>query len=357
MSLLVLESYGSLVAGRIGNPLLTKEDYDQNDAEEMELMDIKWCLASVLRRAEKFKQITGRYDFRDANVSTLGFDKSKVTCFRCSEKGHFKRECTNREASGAQNPFGKNDYYRKAIYHQVAQQPYQQQSPQTTHGIEESKKAYLVNQDDERSSKGFSWDKYISAESKACLTDQDDERLPKGFSWDDYDPNRTSGHKAFVAQIKEDSVDDYYAEIMKEHLKYLAKRDANVRVTKKKVKKQDDRDDDNSYYAKRMKEHLKFLAERDKNDEDVRVIKKQVKEIPAFKIEKEADAEKVSETCENCATMKKHNNELIHNMNKLKESYDVLNKAMNQYNESSRKSSIITLRCVLSLNKNWKLRG
>ncbi|KAJ0927083.1 putative transcription factor interactor and regulator CCHC(Zn) family [Helianthus annuus] len=129
MSLLgmVLESYSSFVAGKIGNPMLTKEDYDQIDAEEMELMDIKWCMASVLRRAEKFKQITGRDDFREAHVSTLGFDKSKVTCFHCREKGHFKRECTNREASGAQNPFGNNDYHKKAIYHQVTQQPYQQQ--------------------------------------------------------------------------------------------------------------------------------------------------------------------------------------------------------------------------------------
>ncbi|KAM0049960.1 hypothetical protein Hdeb2414_s0008g00292041 [Helianthus debilis subsp. tardiflorus] len=83
MSLLatVLESYEGMVAGRIRNPMLTKEDYDQIDAEEMELMDIKWCLASVLRRAEKFKMITGRDDFRDANVSTLGFNKYKVTCF------------------------------------------------------------------------------------------------------------------------------------------------------------------------------------------------------------------------------------------------------------------------------------
>ncbi|KAJ0435694.1 putative transcription factor interactor and regulator CCHC(Zn) family [Helianthus annuus] len=150
MSLLgtVLESYGSFVAGRIGNPMLTKEDYDQIDAEEMELMDIKWCLASVLRRAEKFKQITGRDDFRDACVSNLGFDKSKVTCFRCRKKGHFKRECTNREASGAQNPFNNNDYYQRAIYHQVAQQ---QQEPQVAHGrkvIEESsKRACLVNQE------------------------------------------------------------------------------------------------------------------------------------------------------------------------------------------------------------------
>ncbi|KAJ0496279.1 putative transcription factor interactor and regulator CCHC(Zn) family [Helianthus annuus] len=136
MSLLgtILESYGSFVAGRIGNPMLTKEDYDQIDAEEMELMDIKWCLASVLRRAEKFKQITGRDNLHEANVSTLGFDKSKVTCFRCREKGHFKRECTNREASGAQNPFNNNNhYYRKAIY--LAQQPTQHQhQAQTAHG-------------------------------------------------------------------------------------------------------------------------------------------------------------------------------------------------------------------------------
>ncbi|KAM0044380.1 putative transcription factor interactor and regulator CCHC(Zn) family [Helianthus debilis subsp. tardiflorus] len=139
----VLLSYEGLVAGRIGNPMLTKEDYDQIDAEEMELVDIKWCLASVLRRAEKFKTITGRNDFLDAHVSTLGFDKSKVTCFRCREKGHFKRECKGREASGAQNPFGKDNYYRKAIYQQVGQS----QEPQTAHGrkIENPKRTCLVD--------------------------------------------------------------------------------------------------------------------------------------------------------------------------------------------------------------------
>ncbi|KAJ0883995.1 putative transcription factor interactor and regulator CCHC(Zn) family [Helianthus annuus] len=170
----VLLSYEGLVAGRIGNPMLTKEDYDQIDAEEMELMDIKWCLASVLRRAEKFKTITGRNDFLDAHVSTLGFDKSKVTCFRCREKGHFKRECKGREASGAQNPFGKDDYYRKAIYQQVGQS----QEPQTAHErkIEDPKRACLVD---------FSWSDYISSEATAeRVIDQDDEKLPEGFSWD-----------------------------------------------------------------------------------------------------------------------------------------------------------------------------
>ncbi|KAJ0741931.1 putative transcription factor interactor and regulator CCHC(Zn) family [Helianthus annuus] len=208
MSLLgmVLESYSSFVAGKIRNPMLTNEDYDQIDAEEMELMDIKWCMASVLRRAEKFKQIMGRDDFRDANVLTLGFDKSKVTCFRCREKGHFKRECTNREASGAQNPFGNNDYHKKAIYHQIT--PPAPHQAQTAHerSIEDSKRACVVNQG---KYDNFSWDKYLPTNSKVCLAEQDDEKLAEGFCWDNFCPDQelmakeiskdTSNVKAFIA--------------------------------------------------------------------------------------------------------------------------------------------------------------
>ncbi|MFS7926884.1 hypothetical protein Hanom_Chr04g00302421 [Helianthus anomalus] len=82
------------------------------------------------------------------------------------EKGHFKRECTNREAGGAKNPFGNNDYCRKAIYQQVSQKP------SSSHAIEDgkkkmieeaNKKAYygIIDQDDEKVAEGFSWDKYI----------------------------------------------------------------------------------------------------------------------------------------------------------------------------------------------------
>ncbi|MFS7936738.1 putative transcription factor interactor and regulator CCHC(Zn) family [Helianthus anomalus] len=52
--------------------------------------------------------------------SKLGFDKSKVTCFKCKENGHFKRECTNREVNDNSNPFG-DDYYKKGIYHKNSQ--------------------------------------------------------------------------------------------------------------------------------------------------------------------------------------------------------------------------------------------
>ncbi|KAF5771922.1 putative transcription factor interactor and regulator CCHC(Zn) family [Helianthus annuus] len=323
MSLLgmVLESYGSFVAGWIGNPMLTKEDYDQIDAEEMELMDIKWCLASVLRRAEKFKQITRRDDLREANISTLGFDKSKVTCFRCREKGHFKRECTNHEASGAQNPFNNNnDYYRKAIYHQVAQQPPQQQQHQAqiAHGknvIEDSgKRACMVNQD-------YS----MRADGNPLIIDQDDEKMPEGFSWenftwDDYIPDQAPVHTAFVARIEEDNDDDgteYYARRMAEHLKMMAESDSEDEKSKKKKKKK------------------KVKTPVSSDDESVPVVRQKVKEVPKFEINEEAIAKKSPVICENCEAVKKQNSSLIHNMNRLKESYDVLNKAMNMYNDTS----------------------
>jgi len=55
-------SYNDLVAGNIGNINLTKEDYAQVDKDEMELMDIQWAFASVVRRAENFMERTGRND-------------------------------------------------------------------------------------------------------------------------------------------------------------------------------------------------------------------------------------------------------------------------------------------------------
>ncbi|KAJ0722715.1 putative transcription factor interactor and regulator CCHC(Zn) family [Helianthus annuus] len=109
----ILESYEGLVARKIGNSELTQEDYDQIDLEEMELIDLRWCLASCIRRAQRFMEITGRKSLGGPSTK-LGFDKSKVTCFKCKQKGHFKRECRNSAVEEAANPF-KDDYYRKAI--------------------------------------------------------------------------------------------------------------------------------------------------------------------------------------------------------------------------------------------------
>ncbi|KAF5802789.1 putative transcription factor interactor and regulator CCHC(Zn) family [Helianthus annuus] len=116
----ILVSYEGLIAGKIGNPNITKEDYDQVDPEEMELMDIRWCMASVIRRAQRFMEITGRRCLEGPEMK-MGFDKNKVTCFKCKEKGHFRRECPNNRTDESVNPF-RDGYYKKAIYHKNNEQ-------------------------------------------------------------------------------------------------------------------------------------------------------------------------------------------------------------------------------------------
>ncbi|KAJ0458569.1 hypothetical protein HanRHA438_Chr15g0735221 [Helianthus annuus] len=71
--------------GRLANTKLTKEDYDQIDPEEMELIDIRWCMASAVRRAQRFMEITGRKSIGGPSTK-LGFDKSKVTCLSANRK-------------------------------------------------------------------------------------------------------------------------------------------------------------------------------------------------------------------------------------------------------------------------------
>ncbi|KAJ0659464.1 putative transcription factor interactor and regulator CCHC(Zn) family [Helianthus annuus] len=153
----VLESYESLVAGKIGNTNLTKEDYDQLDPEEMELINIRWCMAGAVRRAQRFMEITGRKSIGGPSTK-LGFDKSKVTCFKCKQKGHFKRECRNAYADESENPF-REDYYKKAIYHQNKSEPTRMKQ------IEENKeksRALAVIYDDE----GYDWSELLPEEDE-----------------------------------------------------------------------------------------------------------------------------------------------------------------------------------------------
>ncbi|KAF5789613.1 putative transcription factor interactor and regulator CCHC(Zn) family [Helianthus annuus] len=140
-----LESCESLVTGKIGNTNLTKEDYEQIDPEGMELIDIRWCMASVIRQAQRFVEITGRNSIGGPSTK-LGFDKSKVTCFKCKQKGHFKRECRNFAADETANPF-HNDYYRKAVYHRNREEP--PKMNQIEDNSKEKSRALAVIQDNE----------------------------------------------------------------------------------------------------------------------------------------------------------------------------------------------------------------
>ncbi|KAJ0679289.1 putative transcription factor interactor and regulator CCHC(Zn) family [Helianthus annuus] len=183
----ILESYEDLIAGKIGNSELTKEDYDQIDPEEMELIDLRWCLASCIRRAQRFMDITGRQSICGPSTK-LGFDKSKVTYFKCKQKGHFKRECRNSAVEERANPF-KEDYYQKGIYHKNREETPRLKQIEDNPEKEKSR-ACVVIQDDE----GFDWSEFLPEDD---LVDDQFTAHRRTIS--------SNIHRAFVAEIKERS--------------------------------------------------------------------------------------------------------------------------------------------------------
>ncbi|KAJ0835360.1 putative transcription factor interactor and regulator CCHC(Zn) family [Helianthus annuus] len=199
----VLESYEGLVAGKIGNTNLTKEDYDQIDPEEMELIDIRWAMATAVRRAQRFMEITGRKTIGGPSTN-LGFDKSKVTCFKCKQKGHFKRECRNAYADESENPF-RDDYYKKAIYHQNKSEP-----PRLKQGEDnrEKSRALAVIYDDE----GYDWSKEVLQEEDAvgsAFMAKNDEPIP----WkDDRSEEQKYNYRKMIAENRIIRISHIYLE-------------------------------------------------------------------------------------------------------------------------------------------------
>nr|GEX28416.1 hypothetical protein [Tanacetum cinerariifolium] len=62
------------------------------DEDDMEEMDIKWNMALLSMRADKFwKRTEKKINIQGSNVT--GFEKSKVECFKCHKMSHFAREC------------------------------------------------------------------------------------------------------------------------------------------------------------------------------------------------------------------------------------------------------------------------
>ncbi|MFS7995516.1 hypothetical protein Hanom_Chr12g01118801 [Helianthus anomalus] len=97
----------------------------------------------------------------------MGFDKSKVTYFKCKQKGPFKRECSNRETNETMNPF-YDDYYRKAIYHRTNEQPPKMNQKQIGEGSSKERKQALVELSAafDEAKRARRWDK-----QRKCYTD------------------------------------------------------------------------------------------------------------------------------------------------------------------------------------------
>ncbi|GKE66021.1 ribonuclease H-like domain-containing protein, partial [Tanacetum coccineum] len=82
----------SLFVNQSNSPQLDNEDLEQIDTDDLEEMDLKWQVAMLTMRVQRFLKKTGR-NLNFNGQETVGFDKTKVECYNCHRRGHFAREC------------------------------------------------------------------------------------------------------------------------------------------------------------------------------------------------------------------------------------------------------------------------
>nr|GEW90538.1 hypothetical protein [Tanacetum cinerariifolium] len=103
-----LDTACDYIASQFSGSQIKYEDINQIDEDDIEEMDIKWNMALLSMRADRFWKKTWK-NISIQRTDVAGFDKSNVECFNCQKMGHFVREC---RAPRSQDR-GRRDNYRQ----------------------------------------------------------------------------------------------------------------------------------------------------------------------------------------------------------------------------------------------------
>nr|GEU75610.1 hypothetical protein [Tanacetum cinerariifolium] len=92
----------SFFANQSNSLQLDNEDLEQIDTDDLEEMDLKWQVAMLTMRVNRFIKKTGR-NLNFNGKETIGFNKIKVECYNCHRRGHFAKECRVPRNQGNRN--------------------------------------------------------------------------------------------------------------------------------------------------------------------------------------------------------------------------------------------------------------
>nr|GEZ04308.1 hypothetical protein [Tanacetum cinerariifolium] len=87
-----LDTACAYIASQSNGSQIKNKDINQIDEDDIKEMDIKWNMALLSMRADRFWKKTG-INISIQCTDVAGFDKSKVECFNYHKMVHFAREC------------------------------------------------------------------------------------------------------------------------------------------------------------------------------------------------------------------------------------------------------------------------